>query len=125
LRDIAIHSLDAVARAGGGDPAATTLTVVFEVWISRPALYLQQLLSSKALLGPELARALIGRVAMPRYMGIVRLAGPTLGVVDILIDTTSTMKNLNVLAVAHHGLASDERSLNALAAAYHCDIVRP
>jgi len=121
LREIAIESLDHVSRT----TATLTLAVAFEVWISRPALYLQQLFSSQDQSGAQLGRALMARVAMPRYLGIVRLEGPSLGVIDVLVDTTSTMKNLNVLAVAHHGRVTDDRALIALAAAYRCEIVRP
>lgn len=125
LREIAIESLDHVARASGGAPAATTLAVTFENWIARPAAYLQALFSSGNDSGAALARQLIARVSMPRYMGVVRLAGPTVGVIDVLIDTTSTMKNLNVLAVAHHGHATDGSVLKALGTAYRCEVFSP
>jgi hypothetical protein len=46
-----------------------------------------------------------------------------LGTVDVLIDTTSTMKNLNVLAIVHHGPLFDGSVLESLATQYQCDLL--
>jgi hypothetical protein len=124
LRELAVESLDHIRQTYGTAAADTSLAVAFETWISRPIRYLQGLYTAGDG-GPELARSLFARLAMPRYLGIVRLTGPAIGTIDVLIDTTSTMKNLNFLAVAHHGSACDERVLKALSSAYGCELFAP
>jgi len=122
LLEIAIETLDHVRNVYGPSHSARSLSIVFESWIARPSKYLQGLLADPAGSGGELARTLFERVSMPRYVGIVRLIGATIGTIDVLIDTTSTMKNLNFLAIAHHGHNKDERVLDALSAAYKCEV---
>ena len=48
------------------------------------------------------------------------MTGPALGIMDVLIDTTSTMKNPNFLAVAHHGEPRDSEIIDMLASSFHC-----
>jgi hypothetical protein len=122
LVEIAIETLDRI-RTAIGPEAADRLAVAFEAWISRPVRYLQGLLSEGKDAGARVARSLIEQVSMPRYLGIVRISGPMLGTVDVLIDTTSTMKNLNVLAIVHHGPLFDGSVLESLATQYQCDLL--
>lgn len=95
----------------------------YETRISRPAAYLEELLAAPSGHSRQVARQLIERVAMPRYVGIVRLSGPSMGVVDLLVDTTSTMKNLHFLAIAHYGDAADPQIWRSVAEEYRCDVL--
>ena len=119
------ETIDKVIKASGTPATETTLAVGYETWISRPPNYLQDLFAAGDRSGPELARALTERISMPRYLGIIRLTGPIIGNVDVLIDTTSTMKNLNFLAVGHHGPSHDKKALEALASAFQCPLIAP
>lgn len=82
-----------------GDPP-----VAFEAWISRTHKYIETLLRRTAT--PVAAvRELSAKCALPRYLGIVRLSASYLGPIDILIDTTSTMRNPHGVGVVVLGQA--------------------
>jgi hypothetical protein len=125
LRELATETITHVLNAHGTPASDTKLAIAFEAWISRPINYLQDLCAFGNRSGGELASVLTERLSMPRYLGIIRLSGPTIGIVDVLIDTTSTMKNLNFVAVGHHGESHDRKSLEIIASSYRCDLFAP
>jgi hypothetical protein len=64
--------------------------------IFRPHVYIDSLLKM-----PRMDRAvesLCKQVRLSRYIGVIRFEAPSLGTFDVLLDTTSTERNLNCLA---------------------------
>lgn len=73
-------------------------SVSFVTWIRRSHRYVKELLT-KATMRPEAIEQLIASVALPRYVGVIRLESDSFGPVDVLVDTTSTDKNFHISAV--------------------------
>jgi hypothetical protein len=42
-------------------------------------------------------------LSLPRYVGVVSLSADYLGIIDVIVDTTSTRRNLQLLAVINRG----------------------
>jgi hypothetical protein len=121
LLDITIDALGYLQQAfrrGSGNG----LAVAFDCWIARPATYLRSIVSDTAAGGIALADTLSAAVPMPRYVGIVRVRVASSGTADILIDTTSTMKNLHMLAVTYAG-TPDVAIFRGMSERYQCPLV--
>lgn len=78
------------------DRAANPIS--FEVWITRGPAYLSQLYFEDGVARGNTVRDLASRTIFPRYVGVVRFTS-RVGVVDVLYDTTSTIRNLHAIAV--------------------------
>ena len=74
-------------------------SVTFETWIARPHLYMNHLNFNDMFPATAVIQRLAERLVFPRYVGIVRLACPMLGMIDVLIDTTSTSRNMHYVSV--------------------------
>ena len=73
-------------------------TVSFASRFLRTHKYIELMMAESGVLSQSI-RALCSKVTFPRYVGIVRLAAPYLGTIDLLIDTTSTQRNAHCLGV--------------------------
>jgi hypothetical protein len=75
--------------------------------------------------GAHLAEALYKRVPLPRYVGVIRMEGEQLDRIDLLLDTTSTKRNLHALAVVKHGsdYAETRDLADLLAKYYDCEFI--
>jgi hypothetical protein len=63
---------------------------------------------------------------VPRYVAVVRFAGERIGMIDVVIDTTSTERNLVVLAlIVHRDRGTETEAVaQALEQYLHCRILR-
>ena len=74
-------------------------SVTFETWIARPHSYMNHLNFNDMFAATAVIRRLAKHLVFPRYVGIIRLACPRLGIIDVLIDTTSTSRNMHYVSV--------------------------
>jgi hypothetical protein len=61
--------------------------------------YVEELLLDKNGFGAELIEQFCSEVSLPRYVGRVRVQNPLVGTIDVLVDTTGTIRNLHCSAV--------------------------
>jgi hypothetical protein len=73
--------------------------VIFEHCVLRGHEYVHDLVLDPELDVTSIQSLVRGEIALPRYVGIVRLSSRSLDDVDILIDTTSTSRNLHFVAI--------------------------
>ena len=71
----------------------------YGVWILRASTYLERMAREDFDFDPQIAIAIGSHIALSRYVGILRLSIPPIGIMDVLFDTTSTSRNTNFLAV--------------------------
>jgi hypothetical protein len=76
------------------DPVRTEVAA----WIEKSTQYIQTQITDSTL-PPIVLSQLCENVIMSRYIGVVRLTAADVGPLDILLDTTSTERNLVCLAV--------------------------
>jgi hypothetical protein len=81
-------------------------TFSFEVLIQRSHRYLETAFTYEPRAFDKLTR-LAYEVTMPRYVGVIRLEGPFLGRLDLLVDTTNTLRNTYLLAAVASSSAND------------------
>jgi hypothetical protein len=121
LRRIAFRLTAAVAahRAAYGMPAALTLT---ECLIVKSHAYVESKLFGNVRLSTTLIEKLCTSLPMPRYVGVISMYSPGLDPLEILIDTTSTERNLNFLALVQSAKTKPLTQLIAgsLAKIYRC-----
>ena len=67
-------------------------------WIALASSYIDQLLE-RSEVNINLVRHLCEWTVLPRYIGIVRVSATGFDDIDVLVDTTSTRRNPNVLGV--------------------------
>jgi hypothetical protein len=120
LREIAF---EAIGLIGPQMARVAKSGISFTTWVARPSDYLGALVATGDISARAAARQLARRVSMPRYAGIVRVAAQGAGTIDLLVDTTSTMKNLQFLAVTHWGERSGADAATDLAARFDCRLV--
>jgi hypothetical protein len=72
--------------------------LVFETLILRSHAYIEQLLVSGALTPTAIEKTLT-TLTWSRYVGVIRLTANYFGSLDVLIDTTSTPRNINCLGI--------------------------
>jgi hypothetical protein len=101
LQDVA---LDIVTTAWGAIEASlareqASPLLSYESFIRRSHQYLEELLTDRGVSSVNSVRRIPATVPMPRYVGVVRLVSSAFGAIDVLVDTTSTKQNLNILAV--------------------------
>jgi len=72
--------------------------LVFETLILRSHAYIEQLLVSDALT-PTAIEKILTTLTWSRYVGVIRLTANYFGSLDVLIDTTSTPRNINCLGI--------------------------
>ncbi|MCU1303459.1 MAG: hypothetical protein JWQ87_3743 [Candidatus Sulfotelmatobacter sp.] len=80
--------------------ASSSAKVVTTIWrsrIFRSSVYIESLLREVG--KSAIVEQLCHSVNLSRYIGVIRVEAPGLDAIDILLDTTSTERNLNCLAV--------------------------
>lgn len=90
--------------------------VAYETWIQRSYKYLQTLLLESKV--PKFRIEKLSRgIALSRYVAVIRVSCDFIGQVDVVIDTTGTYKNSQVLAILSikNSTAMTDIVLNALA----------
>jgi len=62
---------------------------------------------------------------MPRYVGVLRFSGSSIGSFDVVVDTTSTARNPHFVVVVPDAdaMGSRELVLDGLAADLQCSII--
>jgi hypothetical protein len=102
LRDVAIAAAWRVYQDGqkinlvlGGRIKDTSIT--FETMIVRGHKYIEQSFMDRG--SPDRALRLCRTIPMARYLGVVRLTSSFFDPLDLLVDTTSTLRNLYCLGV--------------------------
>jgi hypothetical protein len=118
-----VYALHAFREARPG-MNVTTEPLFFDTWISRSHSYVEELFTKRGT-SPLKAGRLAEEVALPRYLGVVRTASAYLDPIEVLLDTTSTERNLNCCAVL---VTSDKFPETRVAAAflageYECPLI--
>jgi hypothetical protein len=102
LRQIAINLVTSIGAFGQefaekkwrrGDRA-----VMFETWIEKGHLYLERLIASEFWDVRSVER-FSSEFELARYLGVIALTSSEIGTLHVLVDTTSTARNLNFAAV--------------------------
>ncbi|HEY3852960.1 MAG TPA: hypothetical protein VGO67_01045 [Verrucomicrobiae bacterium] len=73
--------------------------VILDGSILRGHAYVEELLFEKNGFGPVEVERFCSEVSLPRYVGCVRARSPLIGTLDVLVDTTGTVRNLHCAAV--------------------------
>jgi hypothetical protein len=68
-------------------------------WIERSHSYVESQFEKQNRLPDAALERLCDRIPLSRYVGVVRLMAEDVGAIDVLLDTTSTERNLQCLAV--------------------------
>jgi hypothetical protein len=74
-------------------------TIAFETLILRSPLYIRSLIFGPKKILTKKLNAIREKLSLSRYVGVVHLESSYFGSLDILVDTTSTPKNINCLKV--------------------------
>ena len=85
------------------DPVLRDAAITFSTRILRSYLYIERIISD-GLVDSTQVEMLCGRTPLARYLGIIRLESPYFGRVDVLIDTTGTLRTAYCLAVIRLGI---------------------
>lgn len=88
-------------KSNRADSLTPELTVDF--WIDRNDAYVRNLTLERPKLRAKNLELILRKVAFSRYVGIVRIETDQAGTIDVVVDTTSTVSNLNFLAVIARG----------------------
>jgi hypothetical protein len=78
-------------------------TVTIENWITRAHKYIESLHLEPPPCPPERVEALCNKVLLARYLGVVRMSSVLFKPLDLLLDTTGTLRNAHALAVVAPG----------------------
>ena len=73
--------------------------ITIDSLILRGYQYVEDILFEKDGFGADNVRQFSSEVSLPRYIGRIRVENPLTGVIDILVDTTGTVRNLYCSAV--------------------------
>ncbi len=74
-------------------------TIQFRTLILRAPIYVQHLFYGYQKLAKAQRETFNKKVLLSRYVGVARLTSNTFGILDILFDTTSTLKNPHCLGI--------------------------
>lgn len=74
-------------------------SVLFETLIMRAYLYTEEIFIGNQRLRKSKLEEFASKIQLSRYVGVVRISGSYFGSIDILIDTTSTPRNIHCLGV--------------------------
>jgi hypothetical protein len=100
-------------------------TVTLETWIVRAHKYVESLFIGTATPLADRISSLSTTISLARYLGIVRLSASYFDPIDLIVDTTSTRRNVHCLAVLIVKEATGHTSFMAqhLANVYGCPLV--
>jgi hypothetical protein len=103
LRDVAIET---AAIALGykkfflvSDGEIPDPTVMLDTWIVRAHKYVEDLFLEETKTTADLVFEISTQVPLARYVGVVRISSQYFDPIDIIVDTTSTQKNIHCLAI--------------------------
>lgn len=74
-------------------------TVTLSTWIIRAHKYVERLFLKKDAANADLIGKICTTISLARYVGIVRLSAPYFDPIDIVVDTTSTTRNVHCLGI--------------------------
>jgi hypothetical protein len=122
IADRILKNAEAYRDARLSTHTAADTTIQFESMILRAPTYTEELFIGANKLSKGKAERIRVKLSLPRYVGVVRLSASYFGCMDVLIDTTSTPRNVTCLAI----IIREERSALAkpigqfLAGEYEC-----
>ena len=101
---------------------APRTTVSWQSWINRPQSYVESMLAGDHGGNHKLVEKLCSSVPFSRYLGIVEVEANDFDPIHIILDTTSTERNLNCLAVVQtsNSRGNTERIAKELSKLYEC-----
>ena len=124
LRNVAVRLAETAqafreAALGQNDP------ILFDLWISPSAFYLENLLQSAGDIESQRVENLWETIPLPRYVGVVRLEAANLDPIHFIVDCTSTERNVHSLAVLSIGTSRPGTAhlTKSLADIYQCQVV--
>lgn len=97
-----IFDLFSNINTSGGDADSNRPSVRIDHWIEREFRYLERCFIGEIPVSAEAKRRL-SLIPLPRYIGVIRLSSEEFDTLDLLVDTTCTVKNPNFLCVIPHG----------------------
>jgi hypothetical protein len=103
-----VHLQACAGIAPSANPPTNTAEVEFDCWFARAHRYIQSHLKTVLVDGSILGTRISREVALSRYIGVISLRPQYAGEIQILVDTTSTGRNPNFLAVV--AAASDDET---------------
>jgi len=77
--------------------------ISFQMRIQRAIDYIEDLIYDKDSLSPKKLYEVFSTIPLSRYVGVIRIESEPFGSFDLLIDTTSTIRNVNYLGVVFKG----------------------
>jgi hypothetical protein len=100
-------------------------TVTFNTWIVRAHKYVESLFLSSGSLKPDRVARISTTISLARYVGVVRISSQYFDPIDVVIDTTSTTRNIHSLGiiVPVTELAHTEWMSQYLAKVFGCPLV--
>lgn len=105
------------AQALASSPNPKQVTTLWKSRIFRSTSYIESLLREGG--GAVIVERLCTSVRLSRYIGVIRIMAPGLDTLDVLLDTTSTERNLNCLAVLQFGNSESTADLCRFMAEYY------
>jgi hypothetical protein len=90
-----------VAHLEGRIPATSKDPIVLDTWMVLAQSYMRDLLTGQVRMPPAELWGLLSAVSLPRYAGVVSLTSREFGRLDLLVDTTSTARQVNFLAALY------------------------
>ena len=106
-----------MAQARVTSPSRNQVTTLWKSRIFRSTSYMESLLREAG--GAGIVERLCTSVRLSRYIGVIRILAPGLDTLDVLLDTTSTERNLNCLAVLQFGNSESTADLCRFMAEYY------
>jgi len=121
LEDVAAHAIKRLHGYMQAYMKKQPPVVVFETRVVRAFEYVESLLFSGALTGGNI-EMFYKTIPLTRYLGVVRLSADGVGSLDMLVDSTGTIRNLHCLGIVFRGrLRSRSReTVEFMAREYEC-----
>lgn len=85
-----------------GNPSSLDIDAVVDYRVVKPHVYIKDQFDVEST-NPEVITSLLRNVRMPRYLGLVRVSSNWFDEIDLLIDTTNTLRNAQCVAVVIWG----------------------
>lgn len=76
---------------------------IYQTQIQRSTDYIEDLIYDKNSLSPDKLNEALSNILFSRYLGVIRIECDPVGTFDLLVDTTSTMRNLKYLGIIFRG----------------------
>jgi hypothetical protein len=98
--------------------------ILMENWVARAHKHVESLFLSSDRVESAVFDSLATTIPFPRYAGVVRLSADYFGRIDILLDTTSTSRNMHCLAVyALENRAHTSKVIQHLSQEFDCPLI--